>query len=301
LPLLTGTIGIITVANNNKISGLHLFVNGGFGIGLSSGASVSNLTVTNSQFDVPGNSKGISSTLIGGLITISNNTFNSSGTGGPNPAFGAGIDLSPVNSNITAVITNNYINANSNSFFNSIYFDATSSNLNVLATANTIVNGRDGLLMQGSGEFSATVQGNSFINCAFPLQMGTAPVASFLVESNFVTGGITGILVQGSSVIIQNNTVVNSSFHGISASGVGKPSKIQVLSNKLVHMPTQAVTVDSTGSVTCVRFQNNQADGAYVFDQVAGTFNLEPFLANTPNTFTPVGTINNVPQGYCGN
>jgi hypothetical protein len=133
------------------------------------------------------------------------------------------------------------------------------------------------------GSYTCVFQGNSLSNIETPL---------------FLQTDLNGAL----DARIENNTFTNCS-KGIFIFSTGSSNLIADIQNNTISQATSDGTEISSidSSTLCLRFQNNSTNLPNNFAQGGtSTFNLEPYTGNS-QSFTPSGTITDVPQDTCGN
>lgn len=267
MPHLTanGDVNVVRMANNTLISGLRITATGG-NVGcacISTLSPSSSMTIVNNLLEPSPNFSGnnVNSVFVTtvGTCQVSNNTITGNNFDGASGIF--------IFSNSTAqsvvcsnnVITGLGINVGGET---GIFVGSTANNVNIEILNNSVDRGFVGVeINTSSGTTLALVENNHCSNMA-------ASALTYIFET----------LTNGSSKLVLINNVDTST----------KPNVVSLTS------------ISSNNSYFCNRIQNNTFSKPISLSQLnTSIFNLEPFTGNIPSTFTPTGTITNVPQGFC--
>lgn len=300
-PLLMNTSGtgnVVTLANNNEVSGLNLTPS----VSQSRAIFGNNIigAYVHDNF-ISGNNNNIGITLNGvvsGIITIANNQMVQTGT-----STRYGIDMFPFTSTgLTLSIFNNNISGYA---WGMHLFPAPGSNtlsqVNCTIAQNTISN----FVTQG-------------------IQIFTGAQSIFTIQNNVVnnTKGSNGILcdtvgtpdggcliIDGNQVNAQGNpggsvgiTVVNGSVSNSTLNAVVTNNNVSVPANAICGIRLGAVPTNTL----CVSVENNVAESVapapgFLLQPsgFTGIVNIDSFENNVGTIAPNVGTVNLVPPGTC--
>lgn len=317
MPIITSSSNVVTLANNNEVSGFVVQTpSSNFAIGSSS--LIENTIIQNNQINLSNSSIGIDLTLFTRTGLITNNTILGVDSGD------RGINIQPANdTQMTCAIVSNKIN---NTGGNSIEFaGGGSSQDQLLVQNNTIQNGTNGfgvnVLMDGSNTIlNLTSIGNTISGGLTGIVVvnnsNSESQVNATINQNVVTdyqlNGIRIVIVDGSCQAIElNNSVLGD---GVSSAGItlengtmaslgGQTLHAKINNNILKDNPANDVFVSNTsGGNLCLELLNNDSDDpGYFLENASGVFELET-PSRTANTgpFDTDGVIEDVPPCTCG-
>jgi hypothetical protein len=303
-PTITSQLGVtftpvVTIANDNVVSGFNVNIVNLLSAGIGSespviGATIANNIITSVIDQIPILIFGIG--LDGtGAINIYNNRFNG------NPSFGRdiGISVQSTGGNVTGSIKNNFIIAGdtgitigSPSSINGS-FDLTIQG-NTVEGINAAVGGLVSIQVQMNEESNVKVVGNTILsesNNVFGIQMydsSTTTSVSALVSNNQIISSLpTGQTFEAilfaftnPSSSNLNATVTNNTVSGAAGAGTG------------------SFNFNSPSTDTmCLTLENNTATGGYSFSTTGtGVINIDTFQGNGGG---PISSSGNVFQSAC--
>ena len=283
LPIITVALGnVVTVANNNEISGIYIQNPAGNGI---NGASISNLTVLHSTIQgLSGES--IALTDVGGTLLIDDNVISA----GP---MNSGINIGTTTSNLHATISNNQIVVGADAC---LWTLATQGTLQF--TGNNVHSGSHVVnITQGAdSNLLATVSNNQMqaFNSGLFLTAGGSN-ATVVFESNNIDAGGNAPAIEidqttgAMTAVVANNQIVNYGG-GFFLNAGGSVANVRLQSNSIYPgggnvNPLAAIEIDQTaGSLIATIIGNRAATGFQgVLINAGGS---DATLSFQSNTFT---------------
>jgi hypothetical protein len=324
-PIITNNLSrVITLANNNTVSGFHIDAPEGFASIFAEEAK--DINISDNFFSYL--DKGIDIGQVKGELFIINNTFQGQGKGVgvdlvsndeknseiliENNSFtstGISISISSIDSgNVFSTISNNKISDTSLGISVSS-FDNSHHEASILGNHienSTLYGISSSSLVDSSLE--STIVENIITNAGIGIiSVGTTPSSHKAVVSHNIISDSTqnGILMQSFSskdyFVIESNTITNSRFEGIKAlNGNDEFHTLNISENSLIGNGGRAgVYVQNGGtSQLCLCLINNNSDIGYLLNNLSSNaFNLD--ASGNIGDINEAGSITNVPAGTC--
>ncbi|MGC2595999.1 MAG: inverse autotransporter beta domain-containing protein [Rhabdochlamydiaceae bacterium] len=304
-PVITNTVDVVTLANGNEISGLHIVANqiaasgiigtpnGIFGSSGIAGTTIANNIISCTAFATSGitinghdikiiNNQIISTSVgVDGILFITDNVPSTSVNISNNTISGynfgiLSLSLASTSINANIIISGNSISACSRA---GIFIDATSY-------ASGIVNISENVI---KNTISTTSSGGISVNG------GNSPNSAFVfIDNNNITTTSSSPNTFGISL---SNSVMNSIFNAdisnntiLTGAGVGSIGII-------VETGTPSAVICATISDNTVTEQVASGTNDFL---ISGNVNIDNFSGNIGSNIFTTGDVNLVPEGTCG-
>lgn len=258
LPIITNTTGnVVTIGNNNEISGIYINNSSGYGITNPAIKAVANLTVD--RCTIQGSGDGINLTDLGGkLLALSNRFYRDAGT---EPT---GILLDNGFSSLSVVALDNTFLGQHDASYAYIWYVYGTAHGNLTLNGNEMNVGDLPVYLEAddTARITATINDNQINGGAYGVYLyANGSNMTVSLEDNTLTSGLFPAfyieqLAGSVSVTAENNQITCALNDGIFASLDGTNANLSFIENNIVSGDSAIVITQTAGSLTSLIANN---------------------------------------------